>query len=96
MIADPPWVPQDDTHRHPDDPLSAIDGGPDGLDLVRASLAVIGRHLTPYGEALLQVGDLAQARAVEEHVDARPHLGLRSVDHRVLDGGALVHLARRG
>lgn len=96
VIADPPWVPADDTHRHPDDPLTAIDGGHDGLDLVRSSLTVIGRHLTDTGEALLQVGDLAQAEAVKTYVDARPHLGLRSVDHRVLDGGTLVHLVRRG
>jgi release factor glutamine methyltransferase len=96
VIADPPWVPAQETHRHPEDPLSAIDGGHDGLDLVRSSLTVIGRHLTDTGEALLQVGDLAQAEAVERYVDARPHLGLRTVDHRVLDRGTLVHLVRKG
>lgn len=96
VIADPPWVPAADTHRHPDDPLTAIDGGQDGLDLVRSSLTVIGRHLTDAGEALLQVGDLAQAEAVARYVDARPHLGLSSVGHRALDDGTLVHLVRRG
>src|SRR5687767_11506103 len=29
VIADPPWVPREATGRFPEDPLSAIDGGPD-------------------------------------------------------------------
>ena len=95
VIADPPWVPSDQTSRHPDDPLSAIDGGDDGLDVVRTCLAVIGRHLAQAGAAVLQVGDVAQAEAVTEYVDAHPDLDLRTVTHRTADGGALVHLARR-
>lgn len=96
VVADPPWVPAAETGRHPDDPLSAIDGGADGLDVVRSSLAVIGRHLHPEGAALLQVGDQSQAAAVGTYVEARPHLDLRAVAHRVYDDGALVHLTRRG
>lgn len=94
VIADPPWVPEAETWQHPEDPLSAIDGGADGLDAIRGCLAVIGRHLLPHGEAVLQVGDEAQADLVEAYVDARTDLGLRAVDRRVLDGGTLVHLAR--
>lgn len=96
VIADPPWVRSDQTSAHPDDPLTAIDGGHDGLDLVRTSLDVIGRHLMDDGAAVLQVGDVAQADAVTAYVDAHPDLGLRTVTHRAADDGALVHLVRRG
>lgn len=96
VIADPPWVPAAQTAQHPEDPLSAIDGGADGLDVVRSSLTVIDRHLAPEGAAVLQVGDRGQAEAVGTYVDARPHLDLRAVGHRVLDDGALVLLTRRG
>ncbi len=61
VIADPPWVPREDTGRFPEDPLSAIDGGDDGLDVARACLDVIGGHLAPGGTALLQLGSEAQA-----------------------------------
>ena len=95
VIADPPWVPSDDTSLHPEDPLLAIDGGDDGLDVVRTCLAVIGRHLATGGAAVLQVGNVAQAEAVTAYVDAHPDLDLRTVAHRPADAGALVHLARR-
>jgi methylase of polypeptide subunit release factors len=96
VIADPPWVRSHETSEHPGDPLSAIDGGDDGLDAVRTCLAVIGRHLLPGGAALLQVGGPGQAEAVAEHVVRHRDLGLAVVDHAAVDGGALVRLARGG
>ncbi|TGN62804.1 methyltransferase domain-containing protein [Nocardioides eburneiflavus] len=60
VIADPPWVPREQTGRYPEDPLSAIDGGDDGLDVARACLAVIDAHLAPGGSAVLQVGTCEQ------------------------------------
>jgi len=60
IIADPPWVPAADTGRFPEDPLSAIDGGADGLDVARACLVVIDARLQPGGSALLQVGSTEQ------------------------------------
>lgn len=95
VIADPPWVPSGETSAHPEDPLSAIDGGEDGLDAVRVCLEVISRHLEPGGAAVLQVGDVEQARSVAAHVDAHPGLDLLALAHRAADEGALVHLARR-
>lgn len=95
VIADPPWVPSADTTHHPADPLTAIDGGTDGLDVVRSSLAVIGRHLAPGGAALLQVGNSGQAEGVAAYVEQTPSLGLRAVDHRTYQDGAVVHLTRR-
>jgi methylase of polypeptide subunit release factors len=95
VIADPPWVPSSDTAQHPDDPLIAIDGGDDGLDLVRTCLRVIGEHLLPGGSAVLQVGGEQQVQAVAAHVDTHPELGLRVAGSRHAERGALVHLTRR-
>ncbi len=61
VIADPPWVPREETGRYPEDPLSAIDGGDDGLEVARACLRVIDAHLSPGGSAVLQLGTRAQA-----------------------------------
>ena len=96
VIADPPWVRRDETSRHPEDPLSAIDGGADGLDAVRTCLAVIGRHLVPQGAAVLQVGDAGQAAAVAGYVADHPDLRLTVVDQAVFDDGALLHLVAGG
>jgi len=94
VIADPPWVRRERTDDHPDDPLSAIDGGHDGLDLIRACVDVIGRHLAPEGEAVLQVGDRDQTQSVARYVSDHRHLGLQVGECRLFADGALVHLAR--
>lgn len=70
IIADPPWVPREDTGRFPEDPLTAIDGGDDGLHLARACLVVIDDHLHPEGRALLQVGTRDQVRQLETEMSA--------------------------
>jgi release factor glutamine methyltransferase len=64
VIADPPWVPSAETQRYPEDPLVAIDGGPDGLELARRSLEVARRHVAPAGVMLLQLGSLDEAEEV--------------------------------
>ena len=63
IIADPPWVTSRSTALFPADPLHAIDGGADGLAVVRECVAAITAHLD--GVALLQLapGD-EQADAV--------------------------------
>ena len=38
------------------DPVLALDGGPDGLDLVRRFLDEVPRHLTPQGVIVLELG----------------------------------------
>lgn len=70
VIADPPWVPRSETARYPDDPLVAIDGGPDGLDVVRACLHAAERHLVPGGSMVLQLGSSDQAVQVRDHLRA--------------------------
>lgn len=94
VVADPPYIPSAETSRHPDDPLTAIDGGRDGLAVVRTCLEVIAGHLSPRGAALLQVADDGQARAVDAHLRAHRELDLAVVGHRLVGRGALVHLVR--
>ena len=64
ILADPPYLPTGDITRWPDDPPAAIDGGADGLQLVRACLQAAHQHLTPKGMLLLQVAGESQARSV--------------------------------
>jgi methylase of polypeptide subunit release factors len=64
VVADPPWVPREETGRFPEDPLLAIDGGYDGLDVARACVEVIADHLVPGGAAVLQIGSSAQVRVL--------------------------------
>ena len=90
VIADPPWVPRDEIGRFPEDPVTAIDGGPDGLDLARACLRVAARHLLPGGSVILQVGTRPQV----DRLTAEPWPGLRLAEVRELDGGVLVRLDR--
>jgi methylase of polypeptide subunit release factors len=95
VIADPPWVPSSSCDQHPGDPLHAIDGGADGLDLVRSALRATAAHLLPWGAALLQVAGIDQVRAVEREVEADARLELEVVGQRLGEGGAVVHLCRR-
>lgn len=74
IIADPPWVRRSETQRFPEDPLVAIDGGDDGLSVVRECLRAIDDHLAEDGVALLQLGPDGQAAAVA----------------RLLEGGSLA------
>ena len=93
IIADPPWVPRADVGRFPEDPVTAIDGGPDGLDLARACIRTAADHLVPGGFAVLQVGTPPQvdrlAAELLEH-DGR----LRVEEVREFEHGVLVRLDR--
>lgn len=89
IVADPPWVPRAETGRYPGDPLLAIDGGDDGLDVARACVAAIAAHLAPGGSAVLQLGTREQAEALAPDLD-----GLRLTDVRQGERGVLVRLDR--
>jgi release factor glutamine methyltransferase len=92
IVADPPWVRTADVSRFPEDPVTAIDGGEDGLDLARSCLGVIDRQLMPGGSALLQVGPLDQAKRVATLVDAYAELEVVAV--RGYERGALLQIDR--
>lgn len=96
VLADPPWVPRDHTGLYPEDPLSAIDGGDDGLDVARACLDVVTRHLLPGGSALLQLGTVAQADGLRPVLsgDHGDHDGLAVSEVRQFVRGVVVRIDR--
>lgn len=92
VLADPPWVPRGETGRFPEDPLSAIDGGDDGLDVARACLDVVARHLLPGGTALLQLGTTGQADEVRTALAGTD--GLEVSEVRQFVRGVVVRIDR--
>lgn len=91
VIADPPWVPTATVPDFPEDPVGAIDGGPDGLLLARQCLAVASRHLMPGGGLVLQVGSPGQVESLVAETE-----GLVLRDTRTFPRGTLVRLDRAG
>lgn len=79
ILADPPWVPSSRTSAYPTDPLSAIDGGADGLALARQCLEVARAHLDRDGVMLLQLGDLQQAGELADDLRETPDSARRLV-----------------
>ncbi len=65
VIADPPYVPSCQVDLYPEDPLGAIDGGPDGLDSVRSVLSAIADHVGHDGSVVLQLRGMAQVEQLE-------------------------------
>lgn len=78
VVSNPPYIRRADLARlEPDvaehDPVCALDGGPGGLDGVRAVLRATGRCLRPGGTALIEIGHDQAADAAGVAAD----LGLR-------------------
>jgi len=95
VIADPPYLPTAEVARFPQDPHLAIDGGGDGLALVRACLVVASGHLVAGGSLLLQVAGPRQADEVAALVaDARP-AALQTRETRVIDQSRAIMLLSR-
>lgn len=90
MLLDPPWVRTREVAGFPEDPALAIDGGQDGLRLVRACVGVVAEHLAPHGAAVLQVGP---DQGDEAGVIAKAQ-GLVVEEVRIYPRGSLLHLAR--
>jgi release factor glutamine methyltransferase len=94
MLADPPYLRSKDVRRWPDDPIGAIDGGADGLAVLRACLQVAASHLVPRAPLLLQVAGAAQARQIREHVRAAG-IPLHGQELREVDPERAVMLLQR-
>lgn len=94
IIADPPWVRSAETSRFPADPVLAIDGGDDGLDLARTCADLIVGHLAGGGSALLQLGNTAQAELIAAYAGQRSDGAVSAVETRVFDRGVVVRLTR--
>jgi methylase of polypeptide subunit release factors len=56
VIADPPYLPSAQVDHFPRDPIIAVDGGADGLDLARESLRHLERVSIESGAILMQLG----------------------------------------
>lgn len=86
VVANLPYIPTADLENLPlevhHDPASALDGGPDGMDLVRRLVEDLPRLLRPCGGAILEIGE-GQAGAVTE-LAAATSLG---VARRIKDPG---------
>jgi release factor glutamine methyltransferase len=92
VVADPPWVPRDDVPRYPEDPVLAIDGGVDGMDVAWTCIDLARAHLTPTGTMLLQLGTVQQVDALRERL-RRDAFEITEV--RWCDRGVLVRLDLR-
>jgi len=69
LLANVPYVPTDEVALLPaearlHEPRAALDGGPDGLDLLRRVAAAAPRWLAPGGHLLLETSDRQAAAAV--------------------------------
>jgi release factor glutamine methyltransferase len=72
VVSNPPYIPSGDISGLPPEvrvwePLQALDGGPDGLDIVRALLAAAPRVLAPGGWLIMEFG-YGQREGVESLV----------------------------
>ncbi len=69
IVANLPYIPTADLAGLPvevhHDPVSALDGGPDGLDLVRRLIEDLPRLLRPCGGAILEIGEEQGDRVAE-------------------------------
>lgn len=94
IIADPPWVRSTETSRFPADPVLAIDGGDDGLDLARTCVELIDQHLADGGSALLQLGSTEQVRLIAQHAKQLGEGAVTVQETKTFDDGVIVRLAR--
>jgi len=70
IVGNPPYIPTSEIESlMPDvrlyEPHQALDGGPDGLDDVKAILAGASRFLVPGGTVLLEIGGARQLKTLE-------------------------------
>jgi release factor glutamine methyltransferase len=100
VVSNPPYVPTPEYERLPahireHEPRLALDGGPDGLDVIRAVVGDAAIVLKPGGCLFLEIGE-AQAGAVARLMGdegfsqigiARDLAGRDRVAHAVLAGG---------
>jgi release factor glutamine methyltransferase len=87
IVANPPYIPTATLHGLPvygREPTLALDGGADGLDIIRRLLVEAPRHLTPGGLILLEIeasqGAKVLSLAHDAFAEAEIHL------HRDLSG----------
>lgn len=80
VIADPPYLPTDEVEQYADDPAMAVDGGDDGMTMLRRCADVAARHLVIGGALLMQLRGTDQASALTRATPALRLVQIRSVD----------------
>ncbi len=98
IISNPPYVPTADWEQLPPDiknyePRLALDGGPDGLEVVRKLIPTVSGRLRAGGLLVLEVGQ-GQAEAVKEIMDGQGILAPAAIIQDYQRIGRVV-LARR-
>jgi release factor glutamine methyltransferase len=76
VVSNPPYIPTGDIAGLPPEvrewePAQALDGGPDGLDVVRSLVAAVPRVLVPGGWLIMEFG-YGQHEAVKDLVRRSP------------------------
>ncbi|GAB6986510.1 methyltransferase [Nocardioides pyridinolyticus] len=92
IVADPPWVRRDDVPSYPEDPVLAIDGGVDGMDVAWLCVDLARTHLAASGSMLLQLGTVQQVDALRDRLRGDD---LEVTEVRWCDRGVLVRLDLR-
>ena len=98
IVSNPPYVPTADWEQLPPDiknyePRLALDGGPDGLDIIRMLIPAVSARLRPGGLLALEVGQ-GQAEAVKQLLDGQGVLAPAAIIQDYQRIGRVV-LARR-
>jgi methylase of polypeptide subunit release factors len=73
VLADPPYLERRELDRYPDDPVLAVDGGDDGMELLRSCLRTLPKVMHRMGIAIVQVRGARQARALEQELRRGGH-----------------------
>lgn len=89
VVADPPWVRRDDVDSYPEDPVLAIDGGHDGMDVAWMCVDLARTHLSVHGTLLLQLGTVEQVDRLRDRLRGDD---LEITEIRWCDRGVLVRL----
>jgi release factor glutamine methyltransferase len=88
VVANLPYIPTEVVSRLPVagsfEPAIALDGGPDGLAVIRRLLPALATSLLPRGRALLEIGEEQVDAAMEAVATALP--GARAAVHADLTG----------
>jgi release factor glutamine methyltransferase len=93
IVSNPPYVARGEWEALPDEirlhePREALDGGPDGLDVIRELVAAAPAHMKPGGWLLVEVGHaqadevkalMAQTDALNEITTVRDYGGIERV-----------------
>ena len=97
ILSNPPYIPAPDipglmpeVALH--EPMSALDGGPDGLDAYRRIIPSLPRLLSPAGRAVLEIGigqsEAVSALAAEVGLSAMTHPDLAGIPRAVVLRGS--------